>query len=495
MAGVAGGPCVGFWFTKYAPTSRQKGHEHIAAQRLVVHDAAYDTGGENRAFYGVRGYEAEVFRKNGKARAVRGTFRARGKRACAISAKGAEVFPNGTCKNCALLEYNRELARWVKRSMQQAQEVAKGVDVAQAEPKCNHAYYTLPQATQKLEEVVAAKRLAERDNERLRRELHAEQSRTVDILPLLEQRRMEGVGEAICWKMMQKKEEGKILAKDKNMLAMMYNQAENLGREGTAKRHCDEVKNLHGAVAVKWNQGASNFLSTNLNGPSETTVKRWLPTHIYAGGYKETEVIVKDLKKIYEALITKHNLPRGKIGVWLGEDETRIRAEPCYDEKTDSIAGFCGRKCGKGEHECTLRGHCYIGVGGTEGYEKILEAMTQNQVATMGRCMMFIPLHRKLPAAVVFLAPTCNKFTAEGYVDPQWKAVREICNRVLGPVVGRIIGHASDGDARRRKLMLKYMVVMKELGDLSTELGGRFGPAGCAGCVTNIAVRPVAASH
>ena len=121
--------------------------------------------------------------------------------------------------------------------------------------------------------------------------------------------------------------------------------------------------------------------------------------------------------------------------------------------------------------------------------------MTQNQVATMGRCMMFIPLHRKLPAAVVFLAPTCNKFTAEGYVDPQWKAVREICNRVLGPVVGRIIGHASDGDARRRKLMLKYMVVMKELGDLSTELGGRFGPAGCAGCVTNIAVRPVAASH
>jgi hypothetical protein len=40
-------------------------------------------------------------------------------------------------------------------------------------------------------------------------------------------------------------------------------------------------------------------------------------------------------------------------------------------------------------------------------------------------------------------------------VSPQWVEVSKICNEVLGDVVGRVIGHASDGDSRRHHLMVK----------------------------------------
>ena len=134
-----------------------------------------------------------------------------------------------------------------------------------------------------------------------------------------------------------------------------------------------------------------------------------------------------------------------------------------------------------GEHECMLDGSVHIGIGGTEGYQKIYDAMENNVVASMGRVMMYIPLNRDLPAIVVLLACTCNRFKAEPYVSEQWKMVAAICNKVLGPVVGRVIGHASDGDGRRRKLMIKKMAVMKELRQLPQFQKSLFCPQKCAG--------------
>jgi hypothetical protein len=59
--------------------------------------------------------------------------------------------------------------------------------------------------------------------------------------------------------------------------------------------------------------------------------------------------------------------------------------------------------------------------------------------------------------------------------------VAAICNKMLGPVVGRVIGHASDGDGRRRKLMIKKMAVMKELRQLPQFQKSLFCPQKCAG--------------
>ena len=128
--------------------------------------------------------------------------------------------------------------------------------------------------------------------------------------------------------------------------------------------------------------------------------------------------------------------------------------------------GFCGKRgCAKGEHECTLDGHCHIGAGGAEGYKRIVDAMTNGMIGEYGRCIMLCPLHRDLPALVVLVAPTCNRFTADGYVSPQWKAVSKICNDVLGSVLGTVIGHASDGDPRRRNLQQNEMQWLQLMGE------------------------------
>ena len=138
-------------------------------------------------------------------------------------------------------------------------------------------------------------------------------------------------------------------------------------------------------------------------------------------------------------------------------------------------------KKGDDGHRCHLDGAYHIGIGGPEGYKRILDHYTNNEFGSYGRAMVFCPLHRSLPYVVVFLAVTCNRFTATGYVEPQWKAVSAICDDVLGGVVGPVVGHASDGDGRRRHLMKESGMVKKELRSQPQKQQGCFYPAKCAG--------------
>lgn len=64
------------------------------------------------------------------------------------------------------------------------------------------------------------------------------------------------------------------------------------------------------------------------------------------------------------------------------------------------------------------------------------------------------PLHPRLPRLVILIQLTCNRFDAV-FVRKQWEKVRALWSIHLLNVVGPLIGHASDGDARRRKLMLE----------------------------------------
>ena len=53
------------------------------------------------------------------------------------------------------------------------------------------------------------------------------------------------------------------------------------------------------------------------------------------------------------------------------------------------------------------------------------------------------PMHKDLHPLVVMLTGTCNAFTTEGYIRPQWKA---LYYKYLFPVLGPRVAHASDGD-------------------------------------------------
>jgi hypothetical protein len=75
------------------------------------------------------------------------------------------------------------------------------------------------------------------------------------------------------------------------------------------------------------------------------------------------------------------------------------------------------------------------------------------------RAIMVNPLMRGLPKLAIMLQVTCNAFKAE-HVRHQWRRIAALWNRSggLAEILGPLVGHASDGDARREKLMLQDML-------------------------------------
>ena len=75
------------------------------------------------------------------------------------------------------------------------------------------------------------------------------------------------------------------------------------------------------------------------------------------------------------------------------------------------------------------------------------------------RAIMVNPLMRGLPKLAIMLQVTCNAFKAE-HVRHQWRRIAALWNRSggLASILGPLVGHASDGDARREKLMLQDML-------------------------------------
>ena len=63
------------------------------------------------------------------------------------------------------------------------------------------------------------------------------------------------------------------------------------------------------------------------------------------------------------------------------------------------------------------------------------------------------PLHDRLPCLVLVVCTTCNCFNSE-WVRKQWDALDALWASDCKGKVGPIVGHASDGDSRRRQLML-----------------------------------------
>ncbi|MCO5581472.1 hypothetical protein L7F22_035357 [Adiantum nelumboides] len=156
-----------------------------------------------------------------------------------------------------------------------------------------------------------------------------------------------------------------------------------------------------------------NFLSSNLNGPSLSSKNHGQreATQFIPGihGY-----IFDVIAEIYQKEKEKHRIT-SKIPFILVEDETAIKKRIRWNAKDDLLVGFDGYKTD--DHECMTT--CMIKVGeGQEGYDKIVDAF-QNCVH-----------------------------------GGQWDAISSLWNEKLWPRIGMIIGHASDGDSRRRKPML-----------------------------------------
>jgi hypothetical protein len=181
--------------------------------------------------------------------------------------------------------------------------------------------------------------------------------------------------------------------------------------------------------------------------------------------FNTVAAIYKDLKAQYGI---EHDVP-----CFFAEDETVIIPEPDWDERDDCIIGFCGKKCAMGcevsscncainlRHQCMIDAPKVVVGSEDDGYENIKKAKETMVVSTHARVIMINPMHKRLPALVCFLVGTCLRFKEDDYVKPQWERLRSLFDKHVRAVVGPLIGHASDGDSRRRKAFREAMLSTK----------------------------------
>ena len=163
----------------------------------------------------------------------------------------------------------------------------------------------------------------------------------------------------------------------------------------------------------------------------------------------------------------------GKVPVQLSEDETAVVRRVCYDQKNDTLVGFCGLA---GEnHVC--KENCAIVIGdGEEGYNTIIQAFKSYIIGSYGRLMMINPLHPSLPKISILIMPTCNTFD-NNMVRDQMERIMNNYDKYIAPVLGPLVGPSSDGDSRRRNVFLtlmrnvignRYQPIPRELGFILT---------------------------
>ena len=133
----------------------------------------------------------------------------------------------------------------------------------------------------------------------------------------------------------------------------------------------------------------------------------------------------------------------------LAKDETKVKSRVAYEQKWDSLAGFYGVK---ENHVCISDYKLLVGSG-DKGYNNIVEGFCTNKVGGFVRVVVVNPLHDKLPCLVLVVLCTCNCFNAT-WVRDQWKTIEQLWEKECKEEIGPIVGHANDGDSRRRQLML-----------------------------------------
>ena len=103
----------------------------------------------------------------------------------------------------------------------------------------------------------------------------------------------------------------------------------------------------------------------------------------------------------------------------------------------------------------------------------ITSVFNNYKIGTYARAIILNPLHPNLPRLPVLIMPTCNKFDSN-FVFRQWQEVQRLHEAEIESVVGPLIGNSSDGDSRRRKIMLQLSnseVVENEFRPVSRDLG------------------------
>ena len=190
-----------------------------------------------------------------------------------------------------------------------------------------------------------------------------------------------------------------------------------------------------------------DLFTLNFAGPNYSTIKRDLKKGVQFLPGEHAEIFAA-VASIYRDAKIAHNIV-GPVPVILEEDETKVKGRISWESKWDTLAGFCGHKT---DHVCITTFKPEVGSG-EDGYNNIVDSFWSNQVGSFARVIVVNPLHEKLPRLTLVVSCTCNCFDAS-WVRRQWEAIDFLWFKECHSSVGPIVGHASDGDSRRRQLML-----------------------------------------
>lgn len=98
-------------------------------------------------------------------------------------------------------------------------------------------------------------------------------------------------------------------------------------------------------------------------------------------------------------------------------------------------------------------------------YDKVCHFYKDCHLCSYGRGIILSPSRKELPKLTLMIQGTCNRFTSV-MVRQQWDQIKELYDKHLLEVIGPLLGHPSDGDARRRH---------EHRADLLNTIGERYG--------------------
>lgn len=191
-----------------------------------------------------------------------------------------------------------------------------------------------------------------------------------------------------------------------------------------------------------------DVFSLNYSGPNYSTIKRDHKKSVQFIPAEHSEIFAAD-GEIYKNAKVGHGITR-PVPIILAEDKTKVKGRVAYEPKWDTLAGFCGPS---EDHVCISSFKPLVGSQ-EEGYNNILHSFRSNKVRGFARVTVVNPMHEKLPRLVLVACCTCNSFDSN-WVRRQWDIIDGLWAKECLSIVGPIVGHSSDGNSRRRQLMLQ----------------------------------------
>jgi hypothetical protein len=220
------------------------------------------------------------------------------------------------------------------------------------------------------------------------------------------------------------------------------------------------TKDVMVALHVEFGPACAKFVHANLGLGGGTSVERWLRAdrRPFAMGIHEDNF--REGAEVMAASMRRLNIT-GPILHQTAEDETAIQDSVSYHPQSDSLVGFCGPVCAQGHHlvtkcRCPDRHACCVDGDGSivlgpspDGdasvYNRIENSFSTQKVATLGRCVVLVPLHEDLHATVLMWAPCCGAMTADDYIRYQWTEIDRLLVKYFEPIQVFQLGKASDG--------------------------------------------------